>query len=120
VGERQRVSLAAVLAGTPPVLVLDEPTRGLDYLQKDVLVGILRELRDKGHTIILATHDVELTAHLADRVILLGDGEVIADGPTREVMTDSLVFSSQISKLFHDPALLTVEDVMRRVATDPL
>jgi energy-coupling factor transporter ATP-binding protein EcfA2 len=120
VGERQRVALAAVLAGTPRVLVLDEPTRGLDYLQKDVLVGILRELRDKGHTIILATHDVELTAHLADRVILLGDGEVIADGPTREVMTDSLVFSSQISKLFHDPALLTVEDVMGRMVTDPL
>ncbi|MEO5952329.1 MAG: ATP-binding cassette domain-containing protein, partial [Chloroflexia bacterium] len=118
VGERQRVALAAVLAGTPPILVLDEPTRGLDYLQKDVLANILRDLRNKGHTIILATHDVELTAHLADRVILLGDGEVIADGPTREVMTDSLVFSSQISKLFHDPTLLTLEDVAKTLVTN--
>lgn len=113
VGERQRVALAAVLAGSPPVLVLDEPTRGLDYLQKDVLANILRDLRDKGHTIVLATHDVELTAHLADRVILLGDGEVIADGPTREVMTNSLIFASQVSKLFNNPNLLTTEDVIK-------
>lgn len=114
VGERQRVALAAVLAGSPPVLVLDEPTRGLDYLQKDVLARILRDLRDQGNTVVLATHDVELAAHLADRVILLGDGEVIADGPTRQIMTDSLIFSSQISKLFHNPDLITVEDVEGR------
>jgi energy-coupling factor transporter ATP-binding protein EcfA2 len=113
VGERQRVALAAVLSGNPQALILDEPTRGLDYLQKDALVGILRKLRDEGRAVILATHDVELAARLADRVILLGDGEIIADGPAREVMTGSLVFSSQISKLFRDPALLTVEDVKR-------
>jgi energy-coupling factor transport system ATP-binding protein len=116
VGERQRVALAAVLSGDPQALILDEPTRGLDYLQKDALAATLRRLRDEGRTIVLATHDVELAAHLADRVILLGDGEIIADGPAREVMTDSLTFSSQISKLFHDPALLTVEDVRRSLA----
>jgi energy-coupling factor transport system ATP-binding protein len=114
VGERQRVALASVLAGNPQALVLDEPTRGLDYLQKDALVSILRRLRDEGRAVILATHDVELAAHLADRVILLGDGEVIADGPAREVMTGSLVFSSQVSKLFRDPGLITVEDVVKR------
>jgi energy-coupling factor transport system ATP-binding protein len=113
VGERQRVALAAVLSGNPQALILDEPTRGLDYLQKDALVAILRRLRDDGRTVILATHDVELAAHLADRVILLGDGDIIADGPAREVMTGSLVFSSQISKLFRNPALITVEDVVR-------
>ena len=112
VGERQRVALAAVLSGNPHALILDEPTRGLDYLQKDALAALLRHLRDQGHTVILATHDVELAAHLADRVILLGDGEVIADGPAREVMTGSLVFSSQVSKLFRNPALITVEDVI--------
>jgi energy-coupling factor transport system ATP-binding protein len=111
VGERQRVALAAVLSGNPQALILDEPTRGLDYLQKDSLVGILRNLRDEGRAVILATHDVELAARLADRVILLGDGEIIADGPAREVMTGSLVFSTQISKLFRDPALLTMDDV---------
>jgi energy-coupling factor transport system ATP-binding protein len=118
VGERQRVALAAVLAGAPPILILDEPTRGLDYLQKDVLARILRDLRDQGRAVLLATHDVELAAHLADRVVLLGDGDVVADGPAREVMTGSLVFSSQVSKLFHDPTLLTVEDVERRVIRD--
>jgi energy-coupling factor transport system ATP-binding protein len=113
VGERQRVALAAVLVGNPQALILDEPTRGLDYLQKDALASILRRLRDEGRAVILATHDVELAAHLAGRVILLGDGEVIADGPAREVMTGSLVFSSQVSKLFRDPELITVEDVAR-------
>lgn len=113
VGERQRVALAAVLAGEPQMLILDEPTRGLDYLQKDALSTLLRTLRDEGRTVLLATHDVELAAHLAGRVVLMGDGEIIADGPAREVMSDSLVFSSQVSKLFRNPALVTVEDVKR-------
>jgi energy-coupling factor transport system ATP-binding protein len=113
VGERQRVALAAVMASGPQALILDEPTRGLDYGQKDALVEILRRLRDEGRTIVLATHDVELAAHLADRVVLLGDGDIIADGPSREVMSGSLVFSSQVSKLFRDPAFVTVEDVVR-------
>jgi energy-coupling factor transport system ATP-binding protein len=116
VGERQRVALAAVLAAEPQALVLDEPTRGLDYGQKERLVSILRVLRDQGRAVVLATHDVELAAQLADRVVLLGDGDVIADGPAREVMTGSLIFSSQVSKLFRDPALITVEDVERLVA----
>jgi energy-coupling factor transport system ATP-binding protein len=118
VGERQRVAIAAVLAGDPPLLVLDEPTRGLDYLQKTALTHILRGLRTQGKTVLLATHDVELAARLADRVLLLGDGEVIADGPAREVMTGSLVFSSQVSKLFHDPSLITVEDVENTLAAN--
>jgi len=75
---------------------------------------MLRNLRYEGRAVILATHDVELAARLADRVILMGDGDIIADGPAREVMTGSLVFSSQISKLFRDPALLTMEDVRRK------
>jgi energy-coupling factor transport system ATP-binding protein len=113
VGERQRVALAAVLAGEPRMLVLDEPTRGLDYLQKEALAEILRDLRDKGRTIVLATHDVELAAQIADRVVLLGDGEIIEDGPTREVMSGTVAFSTQVSKLFRDPRFVTVGDVMR-------
>ncbi|HEX8598424.1 MAG TPA: ATP-binding cassette domain-containing protein [Chloroflexia bacterium] len=116
VGERQRVALAAVLAGEPQALVLDEPTRGLDYLQKDNLVSILRDLRNAGRTVVLATHDVELAAHLADRIVLLGDGDIVADGPAREVMSGSLVFSSQVSKLFRHPALVTFEDVAKVAA----
>jgi energy-coupling factor transport system ATP-binding protein len=113
VGERQRVALAAVLSGEPAAIVLDEPTRGLDYLQKEALAAILRGLRGEGKAVLLATHDVELAAQLADRVVLLGDGGVVADGPAREVMSGSLVFSSQVNKLFRNPALVTVDDIAR-------
>jgi energy-coupling factor transport system ATP-binding protein len=111
VGERQRVALAAVLAAEPTVLLLDEPTRGLDYTQKTALAEVLRRLAAGGRAIVLATHDVELAAHVADRVVLLSGGQVVVEGPAREVMTDSLVFASQVSKLFRDPRLVTVEDV---------
>jgi len=116
VGERQRVALASILVAEPQVLLLDEPTRGLDYQQKAALVSFLRQERARGRTIIMATHDVELVANCADRVILLGDGQVVVDGPTRQVMSESLVFASQISKLYRDPAMLTVEDVLDRYA----
>ena len=61
----------------------------------------------------MATHDVELAAACADRVVLLGEGQVVVDGPAREVMSDSQVFASQINKLFRDPRYLVVEDVLR-------
>ncbi len=113
VGERQRVALAAILVAEPQILLLDEPTRGLDYRQKAALTEFLRREKARGRTIVLATHDVELVAQCADRVVLLGDGQVVVDGPARQVMSESLVFASQINKLFRDPALLTVEDVLR-------
>ncbi len=112
VGERQRVALAAILVAEPQVLLLDEPTRGLDYRQKATLTGFLQREKARGRTIIMATHDVELVANCADRVVLLGDGQVVIDGPVRQVMSESLVFAPQINKLFRDPALLTVEDAL--------
>ncbi|MBC7239011.1 MAG: ABC transporter ATP-binding protein, partial [Chloroflexi bacterium] len=96
VGERQRVAIASILVARPEIILLDEPTRGADYLQKQALARYLAAEKGRGHTVILATHDVELTAALVDRVIILGDGEVVVDGPTREVMTHSLVFSTQV------------------------
>ncbi|MDW8317525.1 MAG: ATP-binding cassette domain-containing protein [Anaerolineae bacterium] len=111
-GERQRAALAAVLVARPPLLLLDEPTRGLDYAQKEALTRLLHALRSQGHAILLATHDVELAARCADRVALMGGGEVVVQGPTRQVMTGSLVFASQINKLYRDPRCLTVEDVL--------
>lgn len=115
-GERQRVALAAILAAEPKIILLDEPTRGLDYVQKNALIRILQLEQSKGHTIILATHDVELVAAIADRVIILGDGEVIVDGDVREVMTRSLIFSSQMNKLFRSDRYLTVEDVLESLS----
>ena len=112
VGERQRVALASIMVAEPEVLLLDEPTRGLDYEQKRALTVFLQGERDEGRTVIMATHDVELVAQCADRVVLLGDGQVVVDGPARQVMSESLVFCSQVNKLFRDPALLTVDDVL--------
>jgi energy-coupling factor transporter ATP-binding protein EcfA2 len=112
VGERQRVALASILVAEPQILLLDEPTRGLDYQQKAALRRFLLGEKARGHTIIMATHDVELAAQCADRVVLLGDGQVVVDGPARQVMSESLVFSSQINKLFRSPDLVTVEDVL--------
>ena len=112
-GERQRIALAAIIAAEPQVLLLDEPTRGMDYLQKRALASFLREQKRRGRTTVIATHDVELVAQVADRIVLLGDGEVVVDGPPREVMTDSLVFAPQVNKLLRDPRFLTVEDVLK-------
>jgi energy-coupling factor transporter ATP-binding protein EcfA2 len=112
-GEQQRAALAAILVADPLVILLDEPTRGLDYIQKRTLAALLSELKREGRAIVMATHDVELAAACADRVVLLAEGQVVVDGPAREVMTDSQVFSSQINKLFRDPRFLVVDDVLQ-------
>jgi len=112
VGQRQRVAIAAILVAEPPTLLLDEPTRGLDPVEKQVLADFLRAQTEQGRTVILATHDVELAAACAHRVVILSEGQVAVDGPTREVMSQSLVFASQVNKLFRDPRLLTVKDVL--------
>jgi len=111
--EQQRVALAAILAAEPTILLLDEPTRGLDYPNKERLRGFLRQQRDAGRAVVLVTHDVELVAEIADRVAMLAEGEVILDGPMREVLADSLVFAPQIHKLYRDKGIMTVGDVMR-------
>lgn len=111
-GEQQRTSLAAILAADPQIILLDEPTRGLDYEQKHRLAELLLALKHEGRTIIMATHDVELAAACADRVVLMAEGQIVVDGPARQVMSDSQVFSTQINKLFRDPRFLVVEDVL--------
>jgi len=111
-GEQQRAALAAILVAEPQIILLDEPTRGLDYMQKRSLVELLLGMKREGRTIVMATHDVELAAACADRVVLMGEGQVVVDGPAREVMSDSQVFASQINKLFRDPHYLVVTDVL--------
>ncbi len=110
-GQRLAVALAVVLAPAPSVLLLDEPTRGLDYPSKDRLVTLLRELAASDHAIVLATHDVELAARVADRAIVLADGELIADAPAREVVCHSPVFAPQVAKVFAPDEWLTVGEV---------
>ncbi|MFB8104303.1 ABC transporter ATP-binding protein [Streptomyces sp. NPDC056007] len=110
-GQRLALALALVLTARPPLLLLDEPTRGLDYAAKGRLVGVLRSLAAGGHAIVLATHDVELAAELAHRVVILADGEVVADGPTGRVVVSSPAFAPQTAKILAPQEWLTVSQV---------
>ncbi|MCZ4103269.1 AAA family ATPase, partial [Streptomyces sp. H39-C1] len=110
-GQRLALALSVVLAARPPLLLLDEPTRGLDYAAKGRLIALLRALAADGHAIVLATHDVELAAELAHRVVILADGEVVADGPTAEVVVSSPAFAPQVSKILAPLPWLTVPQV---------
>jgi energy-coupling factor transporter ATP-binding protein EcfA2 len=98
-GEKQRVALASVLAIEPKILILDEPTRGMEYRLKSDLMSFLREYARQDNTVILVTHDVETVAERADRVILLSEGEIVVDGRKREVLSQALLFSPQINRL---------------------
>ncbi|MFE2465939.1 ABC transporter ATP-binding protein [Streptomyces mirabilis] len=115
-GQRLALALAVVLTARPPLLLLDEPTRGLDYAAKARLVTVLRGLAAEGHTIILATHDVELAAELAHRVVVLADGEIVADGPTAEVVVASPSFAPQVTKVLAPQPWLTVTQVREALA----
>ncbi|MFJ3963978.1 ABC transporter ATP-binding protein [Streptomyces sp. NPDC090036] len=110
-GQRLALALALVLTGRPALLLLDEPTRGLDYAAKVRLIEILRGLAGDGHAIVLATHDVELAAELAHRVVILAGGEVVADGPTAEVVVSSPAFAPQVAKVLAPGHWLTVAQV---------
>jgi hypothetical protein len=93
------------------LLLLDEPTRGLDYPSKDRLIVVLRELADAGHAIVMATHDVELAARVADRAVVLADGQIITDGPARQVVCHSPIFAPQVAKVLAPDEWLTVDEV---------
>ncbi|MFE0672544.1 ABC transporter ATP-binding protein [Streptomyces sp. NPDC058867] len=115
-GQRLALALAVVLTARPPLLLLDEPTRGLDYAAKARLVTVLRGLAAEGHAIVLATHDVELAAELAHRVLLMAEGEIIADGPTADVVVSSPSFAPQVTKILAPQHWLTVAQIERALA----
>ena len=116
-GQRLGLALSIVLAAQPQLLILDEPTRGLDYEAKRELIRIVRSLaRDDGSQlnhcgIFIASHDVELVAEIADRVIFLADGEILSQGSTRDVLTSSPAFAPQVTKALSPQPWLTVGEV---------
>lgn len=110
-GQRLALALAVVLAADPPLLLLDEPTRGLDYAAKARLTAILRELAGAGHAVVLATHDVELIAQVADLTAVLAEGEIVTRGSTAEVLASSPAFAPQVTKVFAPTPVLTVGEV---------
>jgi energy-coupling factor transport system ATP-binding protein len=113
-GQRLALVLTIVLAGAPPVLLLDEPTRGLDYAAKRALAEILRAMAGEGRAVLVATHDVEFVAQVADRVIVLAEGEVVSSGPVRRVVAESPAFAPQVTKVL-GPPWLRVDEVVARL-----
>jgi energy-coupling factor transporter ATP-binding protein EcfA2 len=111
-GERQRVALGAITVTRPGALLLDEPTRGLDYAAKRALVDLLRGWRDQGMAILLVTHDVELAAAAADRIVLMSQGEIIASGDPAQVLGASPLFAPQVARLFPGTGWLTADDAL--------
>jgi energy-coupling factor transporter ATP-binding protein EcfA2 len=105
-GQRQRLALAVVLAGRgigggspPSVVALDEPTRGLDRAQKEALAIRMRALAAEGAAVLVATHDVELAARVAQRSVLLARGSVLADGATEEVLSGGRYFATEVARV---------------------
>lgn len=115
-GQRLSLVLAIQLSAAPAVLLLDEPTRGLDYLAKDRLVHALHKLAADGVAIALASHDVEFVAAAADRVLLLAGGQIIADGSTESVVLSSPTYAPQVAKVLAPQPWLTVDQVARALA----
>ena len=112
-GQRLGLALSVVLSANPKVLILDEPTRGLDYEAKKSLTRILLEFATVfNRAVVLATHDVELVAELATRVIFIADGDIVADGPTIDVLLSSPAFAPQVAKIMAPQPWLTVSDVV--------
>ncbi len=107
-GERQQIAIA-VMASAAQLVLLDEPTRGLDPDVKRALTSFLRLRAEDGSAFLIATHDVEWAARTADRVLMMADGEIYADGDPASVLSDSLVFSTQVNKLMGGRWLLADE-----------
>jgi energy-coupling factor transporter ATP-binding protein EcfA2 len=128
-GERQRLALAIVMAGRgtdegPPGLVcLDEPTRGMDRARKEELSERIGELAAAGTAIVVATHDVEFAAGFAERAALLGEGELIADGPIAEVLSGGWYFATEVARILDVDGAITPEQgaaLLRRRTERPV
>jgi energy-coupling factor transport system ATP-binding protein len=116
-GQRLALVLAVQLAGRPTVLLLDEPTRGLDYAAKHALAAVLTEHAAGGGAVLLSSHDVEFVAQCAARVVVLADGTTVSDGPAREVLVASPTFAPQVARVLHPLPVLTVDEVRAALAT---
>jgi energy-coupling factor transport system ATP-binding protein len=105
-GERKRVALASVLAWNPEMLILDEPTIGQDYQQKEKLRQFIMQMKTQGKTVIIVTHDVEFVAECNPRVLLMRDGQIVADGEAAQILTNSELLAAasivppQIAQVF--------------------
>jgi energy-coupling factor transport system ATP-binding protein len=111
-GQRLALVLALMLCAEPDALLLDEPTRGLDYPAKDALAGVLNRLAEGGRAVLVCTHDVEFAAAVAARVVVLAEGQVVADGASADVLAASPAFAPQVAKILAPLPVLTVAQVV--------
>lgn len=114
-GERQRVALASILVMEPQILLMDEPTRGLDRDIKDKLGKIILDLKARGKTVLLVTHDVEFVGKYCDRACLVFDGTIVQVGSKYDVLDSGIFYSTQINKLFNgfNNRIITLQDALR-------
>jgi energy-coupling factor transport system ATP-binding protein len=110
-GQRLALALAVQLAARPDAVLLDEPTRGLDYLAKARLAAQLRSLADQGRAVLVVTHDVEFAAEVADDVLIMAGGRLIASGPAAHVLAASPAYAPQVAKALAPLPYLTVGQV---------
>jgi energy-coupling factor transport system ATP-binding protein len=121
-GERERLALAVVMAGredggVPGLVCLDEPTRGMDGARKRELGTWLSDLAAAGAAILVATHDVEFAAAIATRVVLLGDGVLIADGGVDEILSGGWYFATEVARILGATGAVTPEQGASLLAT---
>lgn len=115
-GQRLALAIAVQLAGAPGVVLLDEPTRGLDYGAKARLGAVVRELAAAGAAVLVATHDVEFAARTVGRVVVMAGGEIVADGPARAILCGSPALAPQVAKVLDPEPWLHVGEVAAALA----
>lgn len=111
-GQKLAVVLAVELVADPPLVLLDEPTRGLDYAAKAVLADVVAALAAEGRAVLIATHDVEMVAQTCSRVVVIAEGEIVSDGATRDVLTGSALLATQVAKVANPVPVLTVKEYL--------
>ncbi len=110
-GQQLALVLAIQLTAAPAAILLDEPTRGLDYRAKASLIGVLDRLAARGHAVVVASHDVEFVTRACDRVVVMAEGEIVSDGPASAVLTASPTFAPQVAKILAPLPYLTEAQV---------
>lgn len=111
-GEKQRVAIATVIVSDPSVILMDEPTRGMDSLAKNELSSIISSLIEEGKAIVLVTHDIEFAAELSQRILIMSRGNLVAEGDMHSMIGSSFYYSTQTAKLFRniDSRVVTIKE----------
>lgn len=120
-GQKRRVSIASILSMRPEVIILDEPSTGLDLKTAESVMNLVEKLNRRGHTIVMITHDMELVAEYAERVVVMARGRIIADAPTKEIFKQKNILEkanlekpelSRLGELVGEPGLLKMEEAL--------